>query len=85
MDSRACLILFQYFLINTLDIKPNQIVLVGDSAGGNLAAALTNLCIKMGVRVPDGILMPYPVLDLSPKTFSPSLLLALDDGRKYIF
>lgn len=39
-------------------------VLVGDSAGGNLVAALTILCIKSGVRVPDGILLAYPALNL---------------------
>jgi hormone-sensitive lipase len=36
------------------------LVLVGDSAGGNLIFALTLRCIKHGVRVPDGLLAGYP-------------------------
>lgn len=80
MDIRICLILLQYSIINYKDILPNQIVLVGDSAGGNLVAALTNLCIKMGVRVPDGILLAYPALNIDIKRFSPSFLISLDDG-----
>ena len=55
-------------------------MLEGDSAGGNLVAALTVLCIKMGVRPPDGILMAYPALNLNLQFFTPSMLIALDDG-----
>jgi hormone-sensitive lipase len=61
-------------------VIPKRVVLVGDSAGGNLVGALTILCIKMGVRVPDGILMAYPALNLNLQFFTPSLLIALDDG-----
>lgn len=46
------------------NIKPKKIVLTGDSAGGNLVAALTVQIIKAGVRIPDGILMSYPALSL---------------------
>ena len=40
--------------------KPKKIVLVGDSAGGNLVAALTVLAIQRKYRVPDGIQLVYP-------------------------
>ena len=53
--------------------------MVGDSAGGNLVLSLTLRCIKHGVRVPDGLLLAYPALNLVQKKFSPSLLEALDD------
>lgn len=53
--------------------------MTGDSAGGNLICALTARCIKEKVKVPDGILMSYPVLNLSLKRFTPSFLIALDD------
>jgi len=43
-----------------IDIKPKRVVLVGDSAGGNLVLALTLRCIKRGIRIPDGILVVYP-------------------------
>jgi hormone-sensitive lipase len=62
-----------------LGIKTNKIILTGDSAGGNLAMALTLRAIKMGVRVPDGCMLSYPALNLFPKIFSPSYFLALED------
>ena len=62
-----------------LGIRPDKIILVGDSAGGNLAAALTVLAIERNYRIPDGIVLAYPALNLSKKKFTPSLLLSLDD------
>jgi len=52
---------------------------VGDSAGGNLIAALTIMAIERGYRVPDGLVMAYPALSVCKSTFTPSLLLAMDD------
>lgn len=61
------------------EAKPNKIVFVGDSAGGNLAAALINLCIAWKLRVPDGLLMCYPVLSVTSKKYTKSLLGTLED------
>jgi hormone-sensitive lipase len=44
--------------------EPKKIILVGDSAGGNLVAALTCLIIKLGIRKPDAIFLIYPALNL---------------------
>lgn len=63
-----------------MGVKPDKILLAGDSAGGNLVAALTIQCIKSGFRVPDGLLMCYPALSLSKLRFTPSLLLSVDDA-----
>ena len=53
--------------------------MVGDSAGGNLVASLTNLLIKSNLRIPDGVVMVYPALNLNYYDYSPSLLTALND------
>jgi len=64
---------------NSLGIKPKNIVLVGDSAGGNLVLGITLLAIKNKVRIPNGILLAYPALKMEVNTYSPSLLLSLHD------
>lgn len=53
--------------------------MVGDSAGGNLAAALTVKAIKSSCTPPSGLVLAYPALSLVPWKFSPSFLLSLDD------
>ena len=62
-----------------LGISTDKIILVGDSAGGNLIAAVTLMAIERNFRIPDGLIMCYPALNLSKYRFSPSLLLAIDD------
>lgn len=62
-----------------IDIKPSKIIITGDSAGGNLTAALTSLLIKLRLRVPDGIVLCYPALNLNYDNYTPSLLTCLDE------
>jgi hormone-sensitive lipase len=62
-----------------LNIKPEKIILIGDSAGGNLVAALTIMAINKCFRIPDGLILCYPALSLSKLRFTPSLLLSVDD------
>ncbi len=57
-------------------------MLVGDSAGGNLVIGLrfyilgiTVHAIRTGGRVPDGILVCYPALNLDLNRFTPSYLI----------
>jgi hormone-sensitive lipase len=74
-----------YFWIMTqaskyLNVNPKKVVIVGDSAGGNFTAALTLKCVREKFRIPDGILMGYPALNLNINSFSPSLLIALEDS-----
>ncbi|KRX10276.1 hypothetical protein PPERSA_09660 [Pseudocohnilembus persalinus] len=61
------------------NINPKKIILVGDSAGGNLIAALTSLIIQKQVRYPDAVILAYPALNLNLKRFTPSHLIAIDD------
>ena len=58
--------------------KPRKILLAGDSAGGNLACSVTVRAIQDNYRVPDGILLIYPVVDMRRK-FSPSLMWSVND------
>ena len=62
-----------------LGIPINNIILAGDSAGGNLITALTTLLIKKGSKTPLAVLMSYPAQYVCEKKFVPSLLLSLDD------
>ena len=62
-----------------LKLKFGKVVLVGDSAGGNLILGVTSLSIQKECRIPDGVHPLYPSLATAHVHFSPSLLLALDD------
>jgi hormone-sensitive lipase len=43
-----------------LGVKMKYVILAGDSAGGNLALAVTLRCIRTQFRIPDGLLLAYP-------------------------
>lgn len=60
--------------------RPPKILITGDSAGGNLAAAVTALAIKLGLKVPNASVLFYPALDLSADNYTPSRLVCLDDS-----
>ena len=62
-----------------LGVIPNKIVLVGDSAGGALITSLTIKAITSKFRVPDGLLLAYPYLNMDRNTFSPTFMVALED------
>lgn len=44
---------------------PEALIVVGESAGGNLAAAVAIATIQLNLRRPDGLLLCYPCLNLS--------------------
>ena len=62
-----------------LKIKFDKIILMGDSAGGNLCLGILNLAIQKNWRIPNGVHVLYPALTCSRIHFSPSFLLSLDD------
>ena len=43
-----------------LEIELNKIILIGDSAGGNLSLGITYLCILNNKRVPNALFLVYP-------------------------
>lgn len=61
-----------------IDFK--NVVLVGDSAGGNLVISITVMAIKRGFRKPDALKPCYPSTIASPDSFWPSILCAIDDS-----
>jgi hormone-sensitive lipase len=61
------------------DARPPKIILIGDSAGGNLATGVTALAVKFRVRIPDALALVYPAFDLCPENFFPSRIASLDD------
>ncbi len=62
-----------------LGIKIDNIILAGDSAGGNLCTSLTLLCIKRNYKLPLACILSYPASFVGPNMFVPSLLFSLDD------
>jgi acetyl esterase/lipase len=61
-----------------MGFRPRKVLVAGDSAGGNLTAAITVKAIEDGFKVPDGILLIYPVVDMR-RVFSPSLMWSVND------
>jgi len=52
---------------NDWGLKANSIIITGDSSGGNLAVTTTVKAILENCRVPDGLWVAYPALDLRLK------------------
>jgi len=48
-----------------LGVVPSKFVLCGDSAGGNLATAVTYKAIQQNLRLPDSLVLAYPAMDLT--------------------
>ena len=65
-------------LFSWLRARCDKVVIGGDSAGGNLCAALILRCIAEGVPLPDGLLLAYPALNLNNSP-SPSRAMHLQD------
>lgn len=61
-----------------LGITPDKIVLAGDSAGANLAVCVGLKAIENDLRIPDGIIVAYPPLDLT-KSSTPSRVFFAND------
>mmetsp|Transcript_3931 Transcript_3931/g.3291 ORF Transcript_3931/g.3291 Transcript_3931/m.3291 type:complete len:194 (+) Transcript_3931:449-1030(+) len=62
-----------------LKLKFDKFYLGGHSAGANIALGVMTLCIQKNVKMPDGIMLIYPPMSCTLSSFSPSLLLSLED------
>ena len=69
------------YSLSLLGIEISEIVVTGDSAGGNLSCGVINRAIESGIPelIPTGALLSYPALCLEVNRYSPSLELALED------
>lgn len=67
-----CLTVYRWMLsnANVLNIDPDGIIVVGDSAGGNIAAALSRMAYESGLPAPKTQMLLYPVLDRRMQTQS---------------
>lgn len=65
IPAEDCYAVYQWVLNHTkgLKIDPERIVVSGDSAGGNLAAAVTLMARDRGIAMPAGDILIYPVAD----------------------
>lgn len=70
--------LVKYSKIN-LNLDASQIILMGDSAGGNLVAALTALAIQNKFQVPHKLILVYPALSLAKSLVFPSVFYSMAD------
>ena len=61
------------------NIEFNEIIMAGDSAGGNLILSLTYLLIMKQIKLPKIIFMFYPALKMDINTIVPSYLNSMTD------
>lgn len=64
---------------NDLNLKINNIILLGDSAGGNLILSLTYILLIKGMRLPNMIILAYPAVKMNINPLSLSYLNSLYD------
>ena len=55
---------------NELTANGDEIIVIGDSSGGNIAAHLTQTCISNNLPIPKKLVLLSPWLDLSPYSVS---------------
>eukprot|EP01118_Nematostelium_gracile_P017756 TRINITY_DN7690_c0_g2_i1.p1 TRINITY_DN7690_c0_g2~~TRINITY_DN7690_c0_g2_i1.p1 ORF type:complete len:308 (-),score=50.78 TRINITY_DN7690_c0_g2_i1:8-901(-) len=61
-----------------LGTTAKRIVIIGDSAGGNLAAAVSLMAANQKTRIPDGLILIYPALYMHFVPSASRLLSAID-------
>lgn len=60
-----------------------SIILMGDSAGGNLILSLMNMLAAVDVQMPSALHAVYPAVDMRENRFTPSMLFSLEDELLY--
>eukprot|EP01102_Stenamoeba_stenopodia_P008743 TRINITY_DN2548_c0_g2_i3.p1 TRINITY_DN2548_c0_g2~~TRINITY_DN2548_c0_g2_i3.p1 ORF type:complete len:745 (-),score=218.62 TRINITY_DN2548_c0_g2_i3:53-2053(-) len=57
----------------------DKFIVTGDSAGGNLSAVIALKAIHHGLRIPDGVVLSYPVLNMCRDAALPARVLSIRD------
>lgn len=57
----------------------DKFIVTGDSAGGNLSAVIALKAIHHGIRIPDGVVLSYPVLNMCRDAALPARVLSIRD------
>lgn len=72
IPAEDCYQTYRWTLNNTtmLNIDPNQIMIAGDSAGGNLALSVILMARDRKIQMPNAAMLIYPVTDRRMKTES---------------
>lgn len=78
-DAWLCYLWVRAHAERCLGVPPSRIILAGDSAGGNLCAAIAVRAIQRNVPLPMGLLLAYPVMCVSRDVFYPSMLSCLEE------
>ncbi|GAB5357340.1 hypothetical protein AAMO2058_000366400 [Amorphochlora amoebiformis] len=73
-----CYAVYRYVLEGKLGVEASSIVLVGESNGGGLACGVCMRAIEDEIKVPNGLVLGYPVLNLEP-SLTPSRSLFMMD------
>lgn len=69
---------YELLIEGKLGFRPHRIILVGDSAGGTIASSVILRAIQEKARIPDGLVMFYPALNLTPSPTPSRLMNCLD-------
>ena len=73
---------YVWLVVNSEDqlgVRPDKILLFGDSAGGNFIASICLKAKEIGFRQPDALLFIYPGLNMSVEYVSSGALSSLED------
>ena len=63
----------------TLGLNYEKVIITGDSAGGNMATAITLWALTEGIPVPQGVVLTYPSLNRTPTFSTVSAVLKKND------
>lgn len=67
------------FVEDVIGTTLESVILIGDSAGGNLAFALTYWLIENNLKVPDLLVSCYSALRLQTRTYTPSFFKSMEE------